>query len=212
MNIPMQNAMNVPTRWQDITVLGESDWPFSLKGCSSSALIQRCSGPRIYRFFFDYENGWADCYVGESEDFAKKRLGQYKVAVKNARPTKDVPESADIDWVGLNLKMKDQKERRKLFSDTEVGIASLILNAEKTGRKVALSALDFDAFHINRIEICPDKLDDMFLRRMIENLMILIESAQPNVRILNRGHDASGSFLGKLISKNAKDSLAAHED
>jgi hypothetical protein len=203
---PAAQAISVPMKWAEITASDKNDWPFT-QNSTLDDLAKKCSGSKVYRFFFDFESGWADCYVGEAESFPK-RLRQYMRAVKNARPDNSIREGEDIDWAELCQKMQDPSERERLLSGTETRIAALILSAEKTRRRVALSLLDFTDFYFNHVEISPEGLNDMFLRRMIENLMILIESAQPNVRILNRGHDASGNFFGKLISKNAKYLLA----
>ncbi|MFP5208200.1 MAG: hypothetical protein ACLGRW_02810 [Acidobacteriota bacterium] len=185
-------AISVPMKWEEITASDKNDWPFT-PDSTSDDLAQKFPGPKVYRFFFEPEGDWADCYVGEAESLPN-RLQQYMRAVKNARPENSIPEGEDIDWSELCQKMRDPSERKRLLSGTETRIAALILNAERTGRKVTLASLDFSDFYFNRIEISPEGLNDIFIRRMVENLMILIESNQPNVRMLNRGHNASSSF------------------
>jgi len=169
--------------WTTVTSSDDGDWYFKANQKISQGFRCRIRGPRIYRFVISPPSsdsldfvGNLEVYVGESEHF-ERRCANYKGDVTKIRK----PPQPFTGWLDPKL-VDDLKE---MESDPCVRIAAHLQNAELDGSKVELQFLEFAEFWIDRIQLTPAKMNDLFFRRLIENLAILSTDG-PNVTLLNR--------------------------
>ncbi|MFZ1083624.1 MAG: hypothetical protein WAN35_01520 [Terracidiphilus sp.] len=196
MNIILSKQILVPLTWRTITSSDQQTWPFTDKGSIEQRyknLRDQIKGARVYRFFFNKNEGKPYCYIGESGEFAR-RCREYIRAYSSERELQK-PEDKSVELYKQALK--------KLRKDAELRVANKILQADRDRTLVQLQFIDFEEYVFNNVSISPNDLSDSFKRRAIENFAV-IDSESTGINILNIGKDMNTNWLKKFVKKNAE--------